>query len=271
MTRDVGHGDRDEPSIGAEARWDDVASIEGIVAADGGAATLLGTSCFTGEGLIAAQLQAADGPAVQVDLTQHQPSWPEAAVSEFFGVGDFYPTLLSPSALDWCSANSFSNALEVVESQEWPGTTRLYYPPAFPSLYQEDQERQQPVGGSVHGENSPTDRLRIREEATMAAQARGPAPGHANCLPDLLGGPGRDQSGRTEPFPIQFALPSVDSATHDSLRSCLHLPLLQSPWQPMSLTSFPSGQQLDYFIDLYFSNFDLVRVLRRVGMVGFLC
>lgn len=298
-----GSSDRDRINIIIEAPRD-AESIERTVPADWDDAALLRPSGFTGEGAIRGNSQALDGQAREADLVPEflvaspppqQPSWPAAAVSEFIGVGDFYPTLLSPSTLDWCSVNGFSNIfaayprrpspslasipvsrgqLETVESQGWPedidhGTGAiqghevpvppLHYPPEFLGQYQQSYERQQPPGCSVHGSNPATNV--IREDATTTAQARGSRAEYPNSLPELVTRPGQDQARGVDPFPIRFSLPSVDSAIHDSLRNYLQLPLLQSPWQPMSLTSFPSGKQLDYFIDLYFSNFDMVNAL----------
>lgn len=62
------------------------------------------------------------------------------------------------------------------------------------------------------------------------------------------------------PYMSHFSLPPVSDSALAHLRSRLEALSERSPWQPISLTTFPSKEQMDYFIDLYFTHFDRVQL-----------
>jgi hypothetical protein len=196
--------------------------------------------------LFGEQPREPEAPLVpDLPAQSHKPSWPQAAVGQFIGVGDFYPNSLSPSDLDWCSADSFSsfwnNYLQSGDAmgmlQGWPrGLESVDCVEAAIQL----EAAKLPFDSQLGLQGAKPGALSIVTVAT-------------NGLPQLSGGPDPGMA------PLRHTMPSVGNATRDILRDSLRVPLCQTPWQPLSLGSFPLGEQLDYLIDLYFSNFDQVR------------
>ncbi|KAF1729682.1 Zinc finger protein zas1 [Beauveria bassiana] len=198
---------------------------------------------------------------------QPEPAWwSQTALDQFIGVADFYPTYTSPSSWEWQSPtttlNMIPGPISPVASAAAVAAPLCYpfgavpsgsvLPKTEPQLYYSNStgsEVPAPVSNPLSN-GEPPDRMAVTLDKPSS-----PTPGHrqperpTKTLPALAGGP-------QEPFPILFSIPPATSATRKNLENYLRLPLTQSLWTPMSIVEFPSAPQLDYFIDLYFANFD---------------
>ena len=216
-------------------------------------------------------VEALEGPLL--DLSP----WPQAALSQFIGVGDFYPTLLSPSAWDGAFEQSISglrtNTMAptetMVNATEFTTSTDSCLDAAGTAFDSALQPLCSAVMGPLglatgirrqqgryrsNGDDANVTTAASYDRAIVTATTTEHESGPENSLPALVDDLGSNRSG----YPRRFLLPSVDSTTQGQLLTCLRLPLTRSPWQSMSLTSFPSKEQLDYFLDLYFGHFDMV-------------
>lgn len=229
------------------------------------------------------RLHTSEPVAAFTGAAPHLSPWPQAAFSQFIGVGDFYPTLLSPSAWEGvleqtisdlhtnptATTDTMQNAAEFATSPDFvldaggtavsyvpqPPSSALLSPPDLSTDIQTQQRLQSSKGNTANGITEAS-----LGRVIMTATTMEPEPGPKNSLPALVDNLDRNRSG----YPRRFFLPSVDPATQDDLLTCLRLPLTRNPWQSMSLTAFPSGQQMDYFLDLYFGHFDMVSGLQTV-------
>ena len=228
------------------------------------------------------RLDTGEPVAELMGTSPHQSIWPQATFSEFIGVGDFYPTLLSPSVwegaleqsipsfdtLPSVTTNTMQNAAGFATPPDFVldtgGTALGYVPQPASSVLQGPPHSSMGNRRHMNPQSSKDDSANVTTGAplgqvTMTATRTNLEPGPGNRLPAL-----RDTlEPHRSRYPRRFFLPSVEPSTQDDLLTCLRLPLTRSPWQSMSLTSFPSGQQMDYFLDLYFGHFDMVRWFSR--------
>lgn len=63
-----------------------------------------------------------------------------------------------------------------------------------------------------------------------------------------------------------FGLPSIGSRGASILQDVLKAPFEQSVWPSACIPSFPTPQELDHCIDLYFAHFDKVRLPNSVSV-----
>ncbi|ATY64955.1 C2H2 type zinc finger domain [Cordyceps militaris] len=203
---------------------------------------------------------------------QPEPAWwSQAALDLFIGVADFYPAYSSPSAWAWQSpTDPLDIATAPLSPMASPATAAAPFGFAFDAVPNESSLQRPDLqlysmtstcGATTANESNKT-KSHEESEYVVASVGRLPPPSSGlgqppratKSLPALTGGP----DITIEPYPLHFSLPSTTPATREKLENCLRLPLMQNLWTHMSIAQFPSGPQLDYLVDLYFANFDML-------------